>query len=102
VVAAAFASEELELPSDLPDKWRDEDGFPPPHVERTVEWWKRANDDGWINDAVDAVLMERGVYAPTPPAEPQPRRVRLGRTARTGSELSMFAYFRARRHRLVV
>jgi hypothetical protein len=83
------------MPWDSVDKWRDEDGWPPPHLERTLDWWKETHSAGRSSEAVDAVLKENGVHAakpaPTLPplSDPPPWRRR-----RCGSDLGPFAYLR--------
>jgi hypothetical protein len=63
------------MPYDLPDVWRDEDGWPPPAIERTLDWWKETHAAVRSSAAVDAVLKEHGVYAqpPSAPTAAQPR-----------------------------
>jgi FAD/FMN-containing dehydrogenase len=55
-----------------PDVWRDEDGWPPPRLERDVEWWKETHAAGRSSAAVDAVLREHGVYAEPPETSTPP------------------------------
>ncbi|MFL5954771.1 MAG: hypothetical protein ACJ76I_11765 [Gaiellaceae bacterium] len=76
------------MPYDLPDVWRDEDGWPPPAIERTLDWWKETHAAGRSSKAVDAVLKEHGVYAkPSPALEPH----RVEPPAR--DRLRPFSYF---------
>ena len=51
------------MPADLVDVWRDEDGTPPPAVERTVEWWRDTYQAGAAGEACDQVIAEHNRQA---------------------------------------